>query len=64
MSIKEMIPARARRILKRVAGMNSSPTAAQPVEVVVNGCQGILVRQRNRGGPTRHVALARRRPLG
>jgi cyclopropane fatty-acyl-phospholipid synthase-like methyltransferase len=36
MSIKAMIPARARRMLKRVAGMKSSPAAApQPLEVVV-----------------------------
>jgi cyclopropane fatty-acyl-phospholipid synthase-like methyltransferase len=39
MSIRELIPARARRILKRVAGMNSSPTTPQPVEVIVKDAQ-------------------------
>ena len=35
MSIKELIPGRAKRFLKRVAGMNSSPEAApQPLDVV------------------------------
>ena len=35
MSIKKMIPGRARRFLKRVAGTNSAPeAAAQPLDVL------------------------------